>query len=62
LRKFQRESCWTESIAVGGQDFTERIRAKLGVKAKGRKIVEKKSSFELREARISYKTILAQKI
>jgi hypothetical protein len=34
----------------------------LGVKAKGRKIVEKKSSFELREARISYKTILAQKI
>lgn len=62
LRKFQRESCWTESIAIGGQDFTERIRAKLGVKAKGRKIVEKKGSFELREARISYRTILAPKI
>ena len=42
LKRFQRESCWTESIAVGGQDFTERIQTKLGVKAKGRKILEKK--------------------
>lgn len=50
----QRESCWTESVAVGSQDFLEKIQASLGVKAKGRKIQETSGLFELRETRNSY--------
>jgi hypothetical protein len=33
-----REGKWTESVAVGSGDFVESIKAKLGVRAKGRKI------------------------
>jgi putative transposase len=35
---FQREPRWTESIAVGSQNFIEETKAKLGIKAKGRRI------------------------
>jgi len=40
-KHFYKESCWTESIAVGNKEFVETARKKLGVKAKGRRIVEK---------------------
>lgn len=51
---FHKESCWTESIAVGNKDFVERVRTKLGVKAQGKRIVEKSGTFKLREPRTSY--------
>lgn len=35
--KFQREPCWTESIAVGSKNFIEETKAKLGIRAKGRR-------------------------
>lgn len=38
--KNQRESCWTESIAVGSASFIEETKNKLGIKAMGRRIEE----------------------
>ncbi len=51
---FSRESRWTESIAVGSQNFIELFQAKLGGKIEGRKILESSGSFKLRETRIPY--------
>ncbi|MBN1271621.1 MAG: transposase [Candidatus Aminicenantes bacterium] len=53
-KNFNRESCWTESIAVGNKIFVERIKKKLGVKARRRCIVEKPGTFKLKEPRTSY--------
>jgi len=36
----ERESSWSESVAVGSRNFIEEIKARLGVKAIGRKIRE----------------------
>lgn len=51
-----REPDWTNSIAVGTRAFVERIQAKLGFKAVGRKIIEngKSSGSVLRETTDSY--------
>jgi len=55
-KKYERESYWTESIAVGGEDFIEKIQGKLGEKAKGRKILKSKDkdSYELQEEESPY--------
>ena len=44
-----RQSRWTESVAVGGKDFVENVKAKLGLRAKGRRILGGKDDFTLRE-------------
>ena len=49
-----RESKWTESIAVGSERFIEATKRLLGIKAKGRKIIGGEKSFELREPAVSY--------
>jgi putative transposase len=36
--KNQRESCWTESIAVGSANFIEETKARLGINGMGRRI------------------------
>lgn len=36
----ERESCWTESVAVGHRKYIEEVKARLGIKAIGRKIRE----------------------
>jgi hypothetical protein len=41
--KNQWESCWTESIAVGGIGFVEETKARLGIKGIGRRIEEQKT-------------------
>jgi len=50
----QRQKGWTESIAVGSQSFIETIKEKLGVRAKGRKIIENNEGFQLREEMAPY--------
>jgi REP-associated tyrosine transposase len=45
----QRESYWTESIAVGSSSFIEETRSRLGIKAKGRKVEALDDRFVLRE-------------
>lgn len=49
-----RDSKWTESIAVGSERFIEATKSMLGIKAKGRKIIGREKSYELREAAASY--------
>ena len=49
-----RESRWTESIAVGSKAFVERTKAELGIKAIGREVMEADGVYELREGDVSY--------
>ena len=53
-RDRQRESIWTESIAVGSREFTESTKRQLGIRAKGRKVFDTRGAFELREPRAGY--------
>ena len=47
--KFERKSDWTQSIAVGGKAFVEKIKETLGFRAKGRAITGEKDHYQLRE-------------
>ena len=49
-----RESKWSESIAVGSKKFVKETKARLGIRAAGRKIHEAGEQFELKEAVLSY--------
>jgi putative transposase len=51
----QRESCWTESIAVGNAGFVAEIKARLGVKGFGRRVEPQEAgSFVLKEESEAY--------
>ena len=50
----ERRPEWTESIAVAGEAFVRRIKERLGIRAKGRKVVRVESGFELREITAPY--------
>lgn len=49
-----RQIQWTEGIAVGSQSFVDKIKAKLGIRAKGRKIFKTDEGFQLREELETY--------
>lgn len=50
----QRESRWTDSIAVGSKAFIEQTKEQLGFRAKGRSIEELEDVCALREANKNY--------
>ena len=50
----ERRPEWTESIAVGSESFLRAIKERLGIRAKGRKVVGRASRFELREVSAPY--------
>jgi putative transposase len=52
--KRARESKWTESVAVGSKSFIDSTIKKLGIRAKGRKVVGTAKSWELREPAVAY--------
>jgi putative transposase len=53
--KNSRQSEWTESIAVGSETFTRWIQEKLGIRAKGRTIIENTTDvYQLRELEATY--------
>jgi len=53
--RMQRETCWTESIAVGSKDFVEETKVKQGISAKGRRIDEMPDGLcALRETSVPY--------
>jgi putative transposase len=56
-----RESKWTESIAVGSEEFVESTKDRLGIKAKGRKVFRNNGAYELREPAAPYKALLDPK-
>ncbi len=49
-----REPCWTESIAVGNREFAKDTKAKLGLKAHGRKVTESDDKYVLKEQNVPY--------
>jgi len=53
----KRQSRWTESIAVGGRPFIERIKKAMGALAKGCCVQSGEGAFELREAQSVYNAI-----
>jgi REP element-mobilizing transposase RayT len=56
--KGQRESCWTESIAVGDIGFVEETKSRLGIMGIGRRIEEQEAGrCVLREEFESYSTV-----
>ena len=44
-----RENKWTQSIDVGSKPFIGKMKAVLGFRAKGRKIISADDTFKLRE-------------
>jgi putative transposase len=49
-----REIKWSESIAVGSKSFIEATIKRLGIKARGRKVIGGNKSYELREPSVPY--------
>lgn len=52
-----RDGNWTESIAAGSESFVAKTKDKLGVKAKGRKVIGENGTYELSESPVSYNGI-----
>jgi hypothetical protein len=55
-----QESKWTETYAVAGKDFVERIKNKLGARAGPRKAETENGDFVLREKRHYWRSSFAQ--
>ncbi|MCX5906880.1 MAG: hypothetical protein NTY64_06760 [Deltaproteobacteria bacterium] len=53
-QNYFRESRWTDSIAVGTEGFVKATRARLGIKAKGRKVVGENGSYQLKDPETAY--------
>jgi len=53
-----RDGKWTESLAVGSEEFATAMKEALGFRAKGRSVVGGNGSFELRESSVAYGSIL----
>ena len=49
-----RDKKWSQSITIGSKDFVEGIKEMLGIRAKGRKVVESGGGYHLREAQAAY--------
>ena len=57
----KRKQRWTESLAVGGNEFINDILSQLGPRAKGRKIVEKGQTLQIREKTHPYNPLFEGK-
>jgi len=54
-KKHVRDRKWTESIAVVSKQFIEKVKEKLGFRARGRKVNDGgNASFQLRETQSTY--------
>jgi len=49
-----RKSKWSGTIAVGSKHFVEATKDRLGIKAKGRRVLEEDGSYEVREPAAAY--------
>ena len=49
-----RQSKWTQSIAVGDKSFVKQIQKRLGIRSKGRKILEDEDDYQLRDRQAQY--------
>jgi putative transposase len=60
-RRFEREPKWTESLAVGSENFVEKIKEQLDIRAKSRTIEKSDNEFILSEDDISYNALFGIK-
>jgi putative transposase len=58
----KRQPQWTESIAVGDKVYVEKVKDQMGYKAIGRRVIETRDSFVLKEMQHSYQSISARAI
>jgi putative transposase len=49
-----RDTKWTQSVAVGGKEFVEMTKGRLGYRAEGRKVIKSDEDYQLREQQASY--------
>jgi REP element-mobilizing transposase RayT len=49
-----RDSKWTSSLAVGDKSFVKQIKKQLGIRSKGRKIIEEEDDYQLRDRQAQY--------
>ena len=54
VKRHVRDNKWTQSVAVGGKEFVEMTKDKLGYRAEGRKVVKSRGDYQLREQQASY--------
>jgi len=59
--RLERDSKWSESIAVGRKSFVEEVHKKLGYKVKGRKVTWLEESYLIREHVASYNPLFEGK-
>jgi len=57
----ERDSCWSESLAVGNEEFIAGVKAELGFKGRNRTVTTGDQGFVLRENEADY-AILPLKI
>jgi hypothetical protein len=55
-----RQDEWSKSIAVGSRSFVEAVKRFLGIRAKGRDVVEGGQGYQLGEAAADYKLFLEE--
>lgn len=55
----ERQPRWTESIAVGSEDFVSNTKERLGIRGIGRNVIEGDGTYELREPEGSYDPLFA---
>jgi hypothetical protein len=53
----RRDAKWTQSIAVGDEEFVTQTKAKLGAKAIGRKAFENNEDYVLKESQNLYSRV-----
>jgi putative transposase len=58
---FERDPKWTESVAVGSKNYVEKIRQRLGGKAKGRNICGDGETYVLHEKSKAYSRVYGGK-
>jgi putative transposase len=56
----KRQPQWTESIAVGDKVYVEKVKDQMGYKAIGRRVIETRDSFVLKEMQHPYQSISAR--
>ena len=58
---FERDSCWTESLAVGSLDFVRDVQSSLGKRGSNRYVQRGESGCVLRESETKYMVISSSK-
>ena len=53
-RHYERQSLWSDSVAVGSERYVENIQAALGTRAKGRKCQSENDHYILKEPEAAY--------